>query len=73
MEQNFPTIAQIEVALKSLQIKFLGPEKVNRNNLIKFKQSHWSNNTLTSLFLWHKIKPENPVKILGYTFWCQKV
>ena len=72
MEQNFQTIAQTDVAIKYLQINFLGPEKVNRKTLIKFKELHRINYTLTSHFLWHKIKLENRDKILGYTFWCQK-
>jgi len=67
------TLPQIEAALESLELKFLGFEVRDEKLLGKFKQSHPNNNDFTSLPLWHQFELENPNMFRGmYQFWCQK-
>ena len=68
------TLPQIDEALKSLHLKFLGFEMRNRNVEKKFKESHANNSALASLSLWHKFELDNPDTFIGmYQFWCQKL
>ena len=67
------TLLQIDEALKSLNLKFLGFEMDNQRTLRKFMESHSSSKALTSLALWHKFESENPDNNLGYPFWCKKI
>ncbi len=67
------TLPQIEAALKSLHLKFLGFEIRNQSTLRKFRKSHPNTNAPTSLSLWHKFELDNPDTFIGmYQFWCQK-
>ena len=67
------TLPQIEEALQTLKLKFLGFELGNQEALREFRKSHPSKSALISLSLWHKFEFENPYKILGYPFWCMKM
>ena len=66
------TLPQIEEALKSLQLNFLGFEMEDRRTLSRFRESHPDRDCLTSLSLWHEFELDNPDKLPGYAFWCQK-
>ena len=71
-EQRF-TLPQIEKALKSLHLNFLGFEMEDRRTLSRFTESHPNRDCLTSLSLWHEFELENPDTFSGmYQFWCQK-
>ena len=68
------TLPQIEAALTSLELKFLGFEMRDQRILRKFKEAHPSRSALTSLSLWHKFELENPDTFRGmYQFWCQNI
>ena len=67
------TLPQIDEALKSLHLKFLGFEMRDQRALKQFKESHPNSNALTSLSLWHKFELGNPDTFGSmYQFWCQK-
>ena len=67
------TLPQIEEALKSLHLKFLGFRMRDQRALKQFKESHPNSNALTSLSLWHKFELDNPDTFRStYQFWCQK-
>lgn len=71
-ERRF-TLPQIEQALESLNLNFLGFEMEDRRTLSKFKQSHPRRDALTSLSLWHAFELDNPDTFSGmYQFWCRK-
>jgi tetratricopeptide (TPR) repeat protein/SAM-dependent methyltransferase len=71
-EQRF-TLPQIEAALASLKLQFLGFEMRDYNALKKFRQAHSSKPALTSLSLWHEFELENPDTFRGmYQFWCKR-
>ncbi len=71
-EQRF-TLPQIEKALKSLHLNFLGFEMEDRRTLSRFNEYHPNRDCLTSLSLWHEFELENPDTFSGmYQFWCQK-
>ena len=68
------TLPQIEAALKSLNLKFLGLEMQDQRTLRKFRESHPNTNAPTSLSLWHEFELDNPDTFIGmYQFWCQKL
>ena len=68
------TLPQIEAALTSLKLKFLGFELRDENMLRKFGKSHPGRSALTSLPLWHNFELKNPNTFLGmYQFWCKKM
>ena len=68
------TLPEIEEALKSLNLKFLGFEMRNRNVEKKFKESHANNSALAALSLWHKFELDNPDTFISmYQFWCKKL
>ena len=67
------TLPQIEEALASLKLKFLGFELRDRKALRKFRKSHPGNDALTSLSMWHEFELQNPDTFRGmYLFWCKK-
>ena len=67
------TLPQIEEALKSLHLKFLGFEMRDQRARKRFKEFHPNSNALTSLSLWHKFELGNPDTFGSmYQFWCQK-
>ena len=70
-ERRF-TLPQIGQALKSLQLNFLGFEMEDRRTLSRFRESHPDRDCLTSLSLGHEFELDNPDKLPGYPFWCQK-
>jgi 2-polyprenyl-3-methyl-5-hydroxy-6-metoxy-1,4-benzoquinol methylase len=68
------TLPQIEEALASLKLKFLGFEMRDRGTLRKFGESHPGRRESTSLSLWHQFELENPGTFRGmYQFWCMKL
>ena len=67
------TLPEIEEALKSLNLKFLGFEMVDQTPLRMFRDSYPDRHDATSLSLWHKFELKHPDKLLGYPFWCQKL
>ena len=68
------TLPQIDKALKSLHLKFLGFEMRDQRTLRKFRESHPNTNAPTSLSLWHEFELDNPDTFIGmYQFWCQKL
>ena len=68
------TLPQIEAALTSLHLEFLGFEMRNRNVVRKFKESHANSSALASLSLWHEFELDNPDTFIGmYQFWCKKL
>lgn len=72
-EQCF-TLPQIETALTSLGLTFLGFEMRNPVALRRFEKSHPGEGARTSLSLWHEFECENPDTFAGmYQFWCRKM
>jgi SAM-dependent methyltransferase len=72
-EQRY-ALPQIEQALKSLQLNFLGFEMEDRRTLSRFRESHPDRDCLTSLSQWHKFELDNPDTFRGmYQFWCRKM
>ena len=68
------TLPQIEKALESLNLKFLGFEMQNQATMRKFKASYPKKRALTPLSLWNKFELKNPDTFMGmYQFWCQKM
>ena len=68
------TLPQIEDALKSLNLKFLGFEFDDQNTLRKVRAAYPKKRVLTSLSLWNKFEIKNPDTFRGmYQFWCQKM
>ena len=68
------TLPQINAALKSLKLEFLGFEMFDQAAVRKFKETYPKKRALTSLSLWHKFELENPDTFIGmYQFWCKKV
>jgi len=67
------TIPEIEDALNSLQLEFLGFEIENRTVMRKFKDKHPDETDLTSLSHWHDFEQQNPDTFASmYQFWCRK-
>ena len=67
------TLPQINAALKSLKLKFLGFEMIDQTAIRKFKETYPRKTALTSLSQWHKFELENPETFIGmYQFWCKK-
>ncbi|MCK5445924.1 MAG: class I SAM-dependent methyltransferase, partial [Rhodospirillaceae bacterium] len=68
------TLPQIEAALTSMNLRFLGFEMGGKEALRKFKAAHPDSGALTSLALWHKFEHDNPDTFRGmYQFWCKKL
>ena len=67
------TLPQIEEALKTLNLKFLGFELRDQSTFRKFSAVYPQKSAVTSLSLWHKFELENPDTFIGmYQFWCKK-
>jgi SAM-dependent methyltransferase len=67
------TLPQIEAALKTLKLEFLGFEIRDQDILNKFKKSHPDKSHLSMLPLWHQFELDNPNTFGGmYQFWCRK-
>lgn len=67
------TLPQIEAALTSLKLEFLGFEIGDSAVLNQFRASHPNKVALTSLQLWHEFELKNPNTFRGmYKFWCKK-
>ncbi len=69
------TLVQIEAALQSLGLKFLGFEMVDPRVFRKFEADHVSTKqAFLSLPLWHQFELTHPDTFIGmYQFWCQKI
>ncbi len=67
------TVPQIEDALNTLGLKFLGFENSN-GAVAAFGKVHPGKNALTSLSRWHEFELDNPDTFQGmYQFWCRKI
>lgn len=66
------TVPQIEEALNSLNLKFLGFEMQDHSALKKFRASYPEKHALSSLSKWHKFELKNPDSV-AYVFWCKKM
>jgi tetratricopeptide (TPR) repeat protein/SAM-dependent methyltransferase len=67
------TLPQIDAALKTLGLRFLGFDLEDRKTLTSFKKSHPESDAPASLPLWHLFELENPDTFRGmYQFWCRK-
>lgn len=67
------TLPQIEAALQTLGLKFLGFEMQQQLAIGSFRKSNPGRDALTSLALWHEFELKNPDTFRGmYQFWCQK-
>jgi SAM-dependent methyltransferase len=67
------TLPQIEAALKTLKLKFLGFEMRDQRELSMFRESHPDRGALTSLDLWHTFELDNPDTFrVMYHLWCRK-
>jgi SAM-dependent methyltransferase len=67
------TLPQIEKALESLKLKFLGFSMRDSSVLRKFRKTHPGRRALTSFSPWHEFELENPDTFRGmYLFWCKK-
>lgn len=65
------TLPQIETALGTLDLEFLGFE--NRTAVQRFRAGHADPAALTSLAHWHRFETESPDSFIGmYQFWCRK-
>ena len=68
------TLTEIEEALQSMNLNFLGFEMRDQSTLKKFRDLHPNNDALTSLPLWHKFELKHPDTFRGmYQFWCKKL
>jgi len=74
VQEHCFTLPQIEAALGSLKLKFLGFEMLDKSSLKEFRKSHPKKSALTSLSLWHQFEIKNPDTFRSmYQFWCQKM
>jgi len=68
------TLPQIEAALETLGLKFLGFEISSRDTLRKIKETFPGNKQSISLGQWHQFELDNPDIFWGmYQFWCKKI
>ena len=68
------TALQINDALRSLNLKFLGFEIRDQVIFEKFKAAYPGKDSQTSLTNWHEFEQKNPDTFNGmYQFWCQKI
>ena len=68
------TLPEIETALGSLKLKFLGFEMRDRESFEKFSSIHPEKEAVASLSLWHEFELGNPDTFISmYQFWCRKV
>lgn len=74
VQEHCFTLPEVEAALQSLNLEFLGFEIQSHIVLKKFKKAHPQKSALTSLSLWHSFELENPDTFRGmYQFWCKKI
>jgi len=67
------TLLQVEAALASLKLNFMGFGLQDADTLTNFKKAHTNNGALTALSSWHEFERENPDTFRAmYQFWCQK-
>lgn len=68
------SLPQIESALDSLKLEFLGFEMRRQNTMKMFKEVNPEECDLTSFALWHEFEQKNPDTFAEmYQFWCKKV
>ena len=68
------TLPQIEAALETLKLAFLGFGIRDQSVLRKFRKCHPKRRALTSLSLWHEFELKNPDTFQNmYQFWCKKI
>ena len=74
LQEHRFTLPQIEAALESLKLEFLGFEIKNQSAMRKFKEIYPKESALTSLPQWHKFEQNHPDMFRGmYQFWCRKI
>ena len=67
------TLPQIEAALETLKLEFLGFELRDQRVMRKFQKRHPDKRALTMLPLWHRFELDNPKTFRSmYQFWCKK-
>ena len=67
------TLPQIEAALATLKLDFLGFEMRDQGIMRAFKEEHPDADAARSLEMWHEFEQANPKTFRGmYQFWCQK-
>ena len=67
------TLPEIDAALGSLKLRFLGFEMQDRQPFKEFSEINPDREALTSLSLWHEFELQNPeVFISMYQIWCKK-
>ena len=67
------TLAQVNEALQTLDLEFLGFEIQNQGVLRAFRDAYPDKGALTSLDQWHEFESDNPDTFRGmYQFWCRK-
>ena len=67
------TLPEIDAALGSLKLRFLGFEMQDRQPFKEFSEVNPDREALTSLSLWHEFELQNP-EVFGsmYQIWCKK-
>ena len=67
------TLPEIEAALGSLKLRFLGFEMQDRQPFKEFSEVNPDREALTSLSLWHEFEILNVNRLeIPYVFWCIK-
>jgi tetratricopeptide (TPR) repeat protein len=67
------TLLQIDNALQSLGLEFLGFEMRDRQAMARFNEIHPAQPVPESLGAWHEFETENPDTFRSmYQFWCRK-
>ena len=68
------TLPQIQAALESMQLEFLGFDFGEQSTVRKFQATYPDKDALTSLSMWHEFELKNPNTFVGmYQFWCKKM
>lgn len=73
VQEHHLTLPQIDDALKTLGLTFLGFEIVDDALMQKFQQANPEADASTSLSAWHQFEMDNPYTFMGmYKLWVQK-
>ena len=73
VQESCFTLDQIDEAIKSLNLKFIGFELEDQKVLNDFDSLYPNEHSRRSLSLWEKFEKRNPSTFRNmYQFWCQK-
>lgn len=73
VQEHHLTLPQIEDAIKSLDLTFLGFESFDDGLWQRFREANPGAGAQNSFSAWHQFEKDNPYTFLGmYTFWVQK-